>query len=50
MTSVFEWIEWELQPRACDSVAFIYDEMESQSGRPCPLPTTASTPSWLLHL
>lgn len=37
VTNVFEWIEQELQPRACDSVGFIYDEMDSQSGRSLPI-------------
>lgn len=30
------WIESEFRPRQCDSTAFIYDHMESQSGRSLP--------------
>ncbi len=30
------WVEAELQPRDCDSTAFIYDHMESQSARGLP--------------
>ncbi|MBA7596100.1 2-methoxy-6-polyprenyl-1,4-benzoquinol methylase [subsurface metagenome] len=33
---VFEWIEKELKPKACNSEEFMYDEMDSQSG--CCLP------------
>ena len=34
---VFEWIEQELEPRTCTSEEFIYDDMESQSGRSLPI-------------
>jgi SAM-dependent methyltransferase len=34
---VFDWIETQLNPRACTSVAFIYDDMGSQSGWSLPL-------------
>lgn len=34
---VFDWIEETLHPRTCNSEAFIYDDMESQSGRSLPV-------------
>jgi ubiquinone/menaquinone biosynthesis C-methylase UbiE len=34
---VFEWIETTLKPEVCTSDRFIYDDMESQSGRSLPL-------------
>ncbi len=35
--TIFEWIERELHPAACTSDRFIYDDMESQSGRCLPI-------------
>jgi len=34
---VFVWIEHTLQPTVCHSEAFIYDDMDSQSGRSLPI-------------
>ena len=34
---IFTWIEQELHPQPCTSDKFIYDDMESQSGRCLPL-------------
>jgi SAM-dependent methyltransferase len=34
---VFQWIEEVLHPRTCSSVEFIYEDMESQSGRSLPI-------------
>jgi SAM-dependent methyltransferase len=34
---VFEWIETTLKPEVCTSDRFIYDDMESQSGRSLPI-------------
>ena len=34
---VFEWIEAELKPEVCTSDRFIYDDMDSQSGRSLPV-------------
>jgi hypothetical protein len=34
---IFEWIDQELRPEACSSAEFIYDDMESQSGRCLPI-------------
>lgn len=34
---IFEWIEQELNPESCDSAEFIYDDMDSQSGRCLPI-------------
>jgi SAM-dependent methyltransferase len=34
---VLEWIERELKPALCNSTQFIYDDMDSQSGRSLPL-------------
>jgi SAM-dependent methyltransferase len=36
-TSVFEWIERELEPRSCNSEEIIYDDIDSQSGRSLPV-------------
>jgi len=35
--SIFEWIEGELEPRSCNSEEFIYDDIDSQSGRCLPI-------------
>jgi SAM-dependent methyltransferase len=35
--NIDEWIVQELQPRACTSAEFIYDDMDSQSGRTLPI-------------
>lgn len=35
--NVFEWIEKEMQPVVCNSVEFMYDDMESQSGHCLPI-------------
>ncbi|HEY3340947.1 MAG TPA: class I SAM-dependent methyltransferase [Anaerolineae bacterium] len=35
--NIDEWIVHELQPRACTSAEFIYDDMDSQSGRTLPI-------------
>ena len=35
--SIEDWIVRELQPRVCTSDAFIYDDMDSQSGRSLPV-------------
>jgi SAM-dependent methyltransferase len=34
---VFEWFQRELQPRVCTSEEFIYDDVDSQSGRSLPI-------------
>ncbi len=34
---IFDWIEQELHPQPCTSDRFIYDDMESQSGRCLPV-------------
>lgn len=34
---IFEWLDQELRPKACNSVEFIYDEMDSQSYYSLPL-------------
>jgi SAM-dependent methyltransferase len=34
---VFDWIERVLKPRTCNSEEFVYDDMESQSGRCLPI-------------
>ena len=34
---IVEWIEEVLEPRLCNSEEFIYDEMESQSGKCLPI-------------
>jgi ubiquinone/menaquinone biosynthesis C-methylase UbiE len=34
---IFDWIEQALEPRECNSEEFIYDDMESQSGRCLPI-------------
>lgn len=34
---LFDWIRQELEPVACTSDAFIYDDMASQSGRSLPI-------------
>lgn len=35
--NVFQWIETNLHPRICNSVEFIYDDMDSQSCRSLPI-------------
>jgi SAM-dependent methyltransferase len=35
--NVFDWIEQELHPVECDSAAFMYDDMESQSNHCLPI-------------
>jgi SAM-dependent methyltransferase len=35
--SIFDWIEQQLHPSVCTSVEFIYDDMDSQSGRVLPV-------------
>lgn len=37
VVNVFDWIERELTPTKCNSEAFFYDEMESQSGYCLPI-------------
>jgi len=37
MSEVIRWIDGTLKPRACTSVEFIYDDMDSQSGRSLPI-------------
>ncbi|UCD95446.1 MAG: hypothetical protein JSU69_05185, partial [Candidatus Zixiibacteriota bacterium] len=34
---IFDWIEENLKPRVCSSTEFVYDDMESQSGRCLPV-------------
>ena len=34
---VFDWVEQTLKPKACTSEEFIYDDMDSQSGRSLPV-------------
>jgi len=34
---VFDWIRRELRPKVCNSVEFIYDDMDSQSGQSLPI-------------
>lgn len=34
---VFDWIQRELRPKVCNSVEFIYDDMDSQSGHSLPI-------------
>jgi ubiquinone/menaquinone biosynthesis C-methylase UbiE len=34
---ILDWIETQLEPRPCNSEEFIYDDMESQSGRCLPV-------------
>ena len=35
--AIFDWIEQVLKPKLCTSVEFIYDHMDSQSGRSLPI-------------
>ena len=37
MVNAFDWIERELKPSTCTSEEFIYDDMDSQSGRSLPI-------------
>ncbi len=46
---IFEWIQRELNPRPCNSEEFIYDDMESQSGRCLPIIYTPFDPSNMTH-
>jgi ubiquinone/menaquinone biosynthesis C-methylase UbiE len=34
---IFDWIDLELKPKTCTSEEFIYDDMDSQSGRSLPI-------------
>lgn len=47
--NVFQWIESELNPERCDSTRFIYDHMESQSGRILPLIYRPFDPADRMH-
>ena len=35
--NVFDWLQQELAPQPCTSAEFIYDDMDSQSGRSLPI-------------
>lgn len=36
-SNIFDWIEQQLCPKTCTSEEFIYDDMDSQSGRVLPV-------------
>jgi SAM-dependent methyltransferase len=35
--NIFAWIDYNLEPKPCDSVRLLYDDMESQSGKCLPI-------------
>lgn len=49
MMDIFLWIEQALSPELCDSEAFIYEDMASQSGRSLPVIYTPFDPGQRAH-
>ncbi|PKK82430.1 MAG: hypothetical protein CVT49_13675 [candidate division Zixibacteria bacterium HGW-Zixibacteria-1] len=47
--NVFRWIEQELNPERSDSTGFIYDHMDSQSGRVLPIIYQPFDPAKRMH-
>jgi len=46
---VIDWIKKELKPQICNSVEFMYEEMDSQSGKCLPLIYTPFDANNRLH-